>query len=350
MRGTVRKKSTSQKKFKLGLICLIVIISFIGLGKLFSFITDLKKPIDHSTSKTRSWDSKTNLNGVVISSVVQLFSVNPQEKKLIILTLPDETYMDLPFGFGKYPTRSIYGLGQNESPPMGGRLIQETLKATLGMPIDGYIYLEDGWADKSFSQAISEIEQNPFKALSFISSVQSDFSTLELYRLLMLVRQVRSDNISVLDLAQSSITKSLLLPDGTRGYGIDPSKSDLLIQDEAKDVRLADEVLSVGIINATTHPKLAEGVARIITNMGGRVTFTSTLETKLESSIVMGKDSYTKTRLAQIFSPECANVAKPWFGLMQKSKCAINDPEVESSRADVTVVLGEDYYKTFNNK
>ncbi len=342
--------NTKQKRIRLGVICLVIILLFITLGKLFAMITTFRQPIDRSANKVKIWDGSTNINGVVVGGLTQVFSFNPQEKKLTVLTLPDETYLDLPFGFGKYPTRSIYELGQNETPNIGGRLLEETIKATLGMPIDGYIVLKGDFEGMSFTEVLERIDKNPFASISLLSSVESDFTKTEIFRLAWMLRRVRSDNQNVVNLADSSITKSLLLADGTRGYGIEQSKLDILIQLEAKDSRVTDEVLSVGIINATDHPKLAESASRIITNMGGRVTFTTSSEKSYEESFVVGRDSYTKTRMSQIFAPRCLVSKKKLFGLMQKSGCDINDPEIVSSRSDVTIVLGEDYFQKSNNK
>ena len=70
--------------------------------------------------------------------------------------------------------------------------------------------------------------------------------------------------------------------------------------------------------------------ARIITNLGGNVIIVSNGQTNLKNTKVTGVKSKTLDRLKQIF--EISGKIDP------------NMEELTSSRADINVFLGEDYF------
>ena len=69
---------------------------------------------------------------------VSLLSVNPQEKKVTIIDLPQNLYLEATGGFGKWQLRSIYDLGESQSIG-GGQLLKDTLTNFFGLPIDGFL-------------------------------------------------------------------------------------------------------------------------------------------------------------------------------------------------------------------
>ena len=98
---------------------------------------------------------------------------------------------------------------------------------------------------------------------------------------------------------KSDITKWLLLPDGSRVTALDQAKLGQFETNRFEDNSVRDEALSVGIYNATDYPGLAEKVARIITNMGGRVIFTLNSPEKKDKSTILGKKGIYNKLLCQ---------------------------------------------------
>lgn len=331
------RKTRFQKNIFLALLALSSIVVIIIFGKVSNFFTSLNRPITKDTqyNKSQSWDGQSNINIVIKLDTINVLSYNPHTQEIIILKIPDEVNLNLALGFGTYPTRSIYKLGESEPVPIGPRLLKETMSQTLGIPIDNYIFVNDQTLSE-VEKLIAGIRQNPFIAISLISQSKTDLTPIEYLNFVIKLRGVRADKIKGVDLKNSSITSSLLLQDGSRALSFNLVKLDRLIQDEFTDSRINDESLSVAILNGTDHPRLAENAARLITNMGGRIVFTSNSQSKFIKGYVLGESSYTKDRLSQIFTT-CR-------------QCDINNPEVMSSRSQITVILGEDYYQRLNKR
>ena len=126
MRKTAQKKKVFRRKSSPGvssrtkwgvaaLAFLLCIILFSKIGNLFGS--------GDPSSKNYTWDGNSTLNLVVKSDQIYVASYNPTESSFTLMKVPDETYAEVPLGFGRWPVRSVYDLGQAENPPMGPRLL-----------------------------------------------------------------------------------------------------------------------------------------------------------------------------------------------------------------------------------
>lgn len=288
------------------------------------------------------WNGKSTLNLVVKSDNIYIASFNPQDSSFTVLKVPDETYANVPLGFGRWPMRSVYDLGQAEKPPIGARLLKDTASMLFGVPVDGVI-LTSG----NFEVMAESARKNPLGIIGVIRDSKSDLNILESIRFWWGVRGVRFDRFKSADLESSDLTSWVLLSDGSRGLELDRLKLDQFIQSRFEDYKLKEEGFGIGILNATEHSGLAEKAARAVTNIGGRVIFTGNLEERLQDSFVLGKSGYTQTRLAQVFAPTCIQTSWP-LGFFRSGGCSLNGDSFNLSRAEVTVVLGEDYFLRYN--
>lgn len=314
--------SQSQKRTRLGIAALVFVVLVVLIGQFFSFVTRF------TASKNYQWTGQSTINIVVRTDQIYALSYNPIDAHITILQIPEDTYMTIPGGYGRWPIRSVYDLGQGEKTPRGVELLKQTVAFNFGIPIDGYLSFS---SDVPLEMTIQNLRKNPFLSFQFIRQGQTDLSRLELSRLVWGWWGVRQDKIETVNMGQSNVTQSVLLPDGSRALALDQIKMDNLIKEQFEDVSLSYEGLTIGIYNGTEHPGLADRVSRIITNMGGRVVFTSNTETPSPKSFVLGGENYTHTRLSQVF--------------------ATGDPQplnIDSSRADVIVVLGEDANARFS--
>lgn len=331
--------SHTKQRIKIAILVLGLIVTLVFLGRINAIFKSLAAPIQGKEvvtilKKQYQWDGQSTINLVVRGKKVYALSYSPTAKEITILAIPDDTYLEVPLDFGSWPTRSVYGLGQTDQRTTGPQLLRQTLQLTLGVPMDGYLSLAGSLADQPFDQVVEKVRKNPIQTINLIRQSSTDLSLWELSRLLWQWWGIRNDQIKIVDLGQSQITQSILLSDSSRALGIDQTRLDQLIQNQFGDQRLNYEGLNVGIYNATDHSGLADRSSRIITNMGGRVVFTANSPQKLPKSLVLGKDSYTKTRLTQVFAPNCL--------VIKNCQSAVPNIDIDTTRADVILFIGED--------
>lgn len=342
-----QKKEKNKKSVKLGFISLGVLILLLIFGKSYSSMTSLYKPFSNEigTQKNSYWDGNSSVNLVFASQKsndltdISVVNFQPKTKKVQVLHLSKDIYSDLPKGYGSWRIDSIYKLGQEEKEKTGAQLLKLSISRILGLPIDGIIIYSD--SEQKLENSIIGWRKNPFSVLSFVSSAKTDLLPAELFSFIWSVSKVRNDLVLPLDLAQSNITESKLLPDSSRVLGLNAVRLDTFIRDNMSDTDMADENTSVAIFNATNHQGLAQLASRMVANLGASVVIVSNTEQIQEHSMVIIDNSpgqtstpFSEKKLKQIFAPDCI-----------KNPCRSNDPKVLSSRAKINIILGEDYYK-----
>lgn len=359
-----RKKSSGWKKYQsstqtnrrlvLGLLALALLIAIILTGKFLGFVGSLGRPLapDGVNAKVYQWDGGTRVTLAVKADRLYLLSLDPGKRSLQLIKIPDETYLNLPFGFGSWPARSVYGLGQAEKAPMGAKLVMETLRTNFNLPVDGYLILSGDLADRPLEASLESVRKNPLQSFVLISRSKTDLTFWEYLRFLFAIRNVRADKMQVLDLGQSSLTSWILLADGSRVLGFDPLKLGLFFQNRLSDTKLSEEGLSVGVFNTTDRPGLAEKVARLVSNMGGRVVITGNYPEKFSGSFIVGKDSYTKSRFTEVFTPDCLGKGFNLADMLSRKSgsCIPEKFNTDSLRADVNIMIGEDYFVRYNTR
>lgn len=339
------------KQLKLAFLALGVLILLLILARFVNFLIGLNKPMsaELKTERKYSWDGRTSFNLAVAKingDLTQLAVLNyhPTDQKAVILNISEDTYFDLPKGYGEWKVGSIYKLGQEEQTPIGGELLKLSLSKLLGLPVDGIIIYKDK-SNKSPEALVNGWRKNLLSMANFIYSSKTDLTPLEAFKLLKAVSEVRADKLISLDFERSSVTDSRLLADSSRVLGVNKVKLDTFIRENMSDGGMTSEGLSVAIYNATDHPGLAQDVARVITNLGGDVVITSTAREHESVTFVTvdpGVDknsSPTFKRITEVFAPQCLKI-----------DCKSADPKIVNSRAQINIVLGEDYYNTWHKR
>lgn len=345
-----KKYKSNGQEIKLALIALAILFLIILFGKSVNLITQLSQPFNLSDAEKRQYelDSQTTTNIVFASlknpsnPALFLVSLNPKEQQATILHISNDIYAELPKDLGSWRIGSVYQLGQENSPSNGVALLKISISKLVGLPIDGII-IKDDLADKKLSDVVQDLRRNPLVNFNFLTSIKSDLNLIETIKFMTSLSSIRGDKITSLDLAQSSITESKLLPDSTRVLGVDAIKLDTFIRDSMPDPNIVDESKTIAIYNATHHPGLAGEAARFVTNLGGNVVIVQTLSMLQEKSTVYLPDStqsgLTSLRLSQFFAPQC--IAK---------NCPFPDPKIQNSRAQINIVLGEDFYAKWHKR
>lgn len=329
-----QSKNKTRKRTRLALIFLGLILLLIILGNLVKFYQTLFSPwkLSSQTNRNYIWEGEFNLNLVLISSSISVFTYNPQDKKIVILEIPSETYVEVPGGFGKWQLRAVYGLGQQEG--RGGILLKNTLSNFLGLPFDGFLELRGPVREKKASEILNILRSNHLGSFELLKYLQTDLTLFELLRFKLALAQVRFDKIESRNLLDTRVLDKSKLADGTEIFLTDPVKLDSILL-EFIDPKLVSEGKSIAIFNATSHPQLAQKAARIITNLGGNVIITGNYSRNLKKTVLFGEQSKTLKKLLQVFVLDCPN----------KKNCDKIDSEKEdqSSRAQINLFLGEDY-------
>lgn len=302
-------------KTKLGILVLSLIIFLLLVGQMVNTGRSFFKPWNASKiTKNYNWDGRFNINLVLKAKEVAVLTLNPTEKQAIIINFPDNTLVDVANGFGQWEIRSVYNLG-------GWGLLEQTISDFLGIPIDGFI---------GYEGSITKI--NPVDLIQM--NIQSSLTPVELIRLKFYLAQVRFDKIKNIDLGKRSVLDLRELNDSTTVYIADPIKIDSVLTFFV-DPTIKNEHMTIAVFNATDYPQLAQKAARLITSLGGNVIITANAQRNYLKTQVVGEKSATLTRLQQIFD----------LGCRIDPKCDKIGPGVEEERAQINVILGEDFYK-----
>ena len=334
--------NSSNKKIAWALYALGFLGLSILLAKVFTFFNLLIAPITPSLNsvKTYFWDGKYTINLVFKGQKISILSYSPQERKVTILKIPGDALIYVPKGFGEWQVGSIFDLGLTAKPQIGAQLLKLSVEKLLGLPIDGFVKLDGKLGEIELEDLVQSLRKNPLSLSFSINRIQSDLTGTELVNLVKSITYVRDDKLLILDLGDSSITESKLLQDQTRVLGIDTIALDLFIRKKISDPLISGDDAPVAVFNTTSHPGLANMVARVITNMGGSVAMIGNTEDSLKETKVVLNDEDTKNatfvRLTQLLAPLCL-----------KNKCTSNESKVNQSRAKINVLIGEDFYQKY---
>ncbi len=328
---------------KLALIALGLLLGVLFIGKVLFYISRVFNPLNPELNikKQYSWDGKSAINLSFKSpDSTGILNYDPSREKTVILNIPQDTFIEVPRGFGSWAIGSVYDLGQEENPPLGALLLKDSVSKLVGLPVDGIIIAETNVKYKSLSELIFGWRESPFNFLSFFNSFKTSLSPIESVRLYQALSKVRSDRIISLDLGETDITKSKLLGDSSRVLGFDGVNLDLFVRENMSDEKIIKEALTVGIYNGTSHPGLAQEVARIITNLGGDPVIITNNEVSTDKTLILGDvNSQTYRRFAQAFAPHCLT-----------EECKLGDNKLENERSDLSIIIGEDYFRRFHQR
>lgn len=330
--ATKIKKKTKLAFLVLGLILTLIVVSWI-VHLTQTLFSPWRSP-NIGQTKSYLWTNQYRLNLVVIGHPILVLSDNPQGKEVTILTIPDETFIDVSGGFGMWQARAIYDLGHSFA-KNGDLLVKDSIESFLGIPIDGFLHF-GGKGDKDAFALLEDVRKNPLSGLELLSKMRTNLTPWELINLKLSLMQVRFDKVKRLDLLNLNVLEKEFLHDGTQVLISDPIRLDSVLSDFVEPA-FQRERLTIAVFNGTDHPQLAQKAKRLITNLGGNVIITATSEKKIEKTYVFGEKSKTFKRLTQIFQ-RCNSDNSC-------GKINLNDLGLDSSRAQINVVLGEDFFK-----
>lgn len=323
------KKVQSKRKIKqnsklailvLGLIALLIVFS-----QIFRFTKTLLSPWNISGSqKTYTWNGQFNINLLLRSKGVALVSYNPTDQKIIIVDIPDQTYLEAASGFGKWQLGSLFDLG-------GDKLLRESMSDFLAQPIDGFLDFSGPFKSKSAKEIVDLIKASP-GPVNILSNLKTDLTLMELVRLKFGLGGVRFDKLTEINLQNINVLTKDHLLDGTKILVADPNILDAALA-TLSDPKIKNEHKNIALFNATEKPGLAQKWARLLTNMGGDVIITSNAKKKVDKTIVTGEKSDTLVRLQQVFNSKCVD---------DNCDKIQADEDIASSRGQISIKLAPD--------
>lgn len=323
----VQSRKKQSRRTKLALFVLALVVGILIMSWVIQFTQHLFSPFDTvNQQRNYVWNGEFNINLLVRTKQIALLSYNPKEGKITIIKVPDELFLDVPFGFGKWQLRAVYELGQAQKEIGGNRLLEDTLTSFFAVPVDGFLDFSSLRSAESASGIVEIFRRNPFSGLNLLSSLKTNLTVWELLRLKIGLSSVRFDKVKVLDLVDLGVLERGNLPDGTQVLTTDPVRLDSVLSDLADPV-IVSEHKTIAVSNATNKLQLAGKWARLITNLGGNVIITNNAKERLEKTKVWGEKSLTLKRIAQIFG----------YGTISSS-----NEDVASFRAQINILLGED--------
>lgn len=318
----IQSKKQIAKKTKWALLVLAAILGLLIASQTVKFTKNLFSPWQLSrTQRNFNWNAEFNINILIKAKQISFLSFSPQNQKITIIDIPDNTYIETARGFGYWIASSIYDLG-------GSQLLKETMENLFGLPIDGFLLFSGQYSQSQAVSIVSEIRTNPFSIISMLPSIKTDLTPFELIRLKLGFNSVRFDKVKQINLEKADVLLKSELLDGTEVLILDTVRLDSILTDMI-DPSIQTEHKTIAIFNSTDHPLLAQKAARLITNIGGEVIITSNSQNKFQTTHVTGEKSKTLDRLKQIFGAGDTIDA--------------SDEDLVSSRAQINIFLGEDY-------
>lgn len=294
------------------------------------------------TFKNSRWDGKHEVNFVVQTEDVTIFSFNPQKRFLNILKIPADTYIPVAKGYGEFKIKNIYKLGQMEKIG-GGELLNRSIQRFFAIPIDGWIklknYTSQSRSDNTSSYNLENNNLLPVFLLIIKRQAETNLSWWDLSRLFWQTKNLNIDQINKVDLEKTSFISKETLGDGSQVFKFEITNVDDLTIRLFSDEEVLKEDLQVIVLNGTDHQGLAKDMARVVKNLGAELIGVKDYNKKIDQSQIFCQSrsqttSYTVHRIARSFAMKI----NPDFTSGEK----LNDQEV-----DLTIILGEDFWQKF---
>jgi len=310
------KNGKVKRKFRLVKVWLLAFALLISLGLGFKAWLSFRH---------RVWDGKSRLNIALAGEKTYLLGLDPVDSEIILIEIPSETQIEVAFGLGSYPIDSVFELSRLEKKE--GILLAQTLENNLAIPVKAWI---DYQKEIDFHQPRNLFLQLIYSSLK--GEAKTNLTNWDRLQLLYTIKNVSVFRSNSYNLSNLNLLEEVELPDKNKGLRIEPERIDAFIQSHFQERRLREENLTIEVINTTQFPGLAERGARLLNNLGVEVVGVNNQEEKINRCQLIGeeklKNNYSAKFIRQIFD------------------CQWKDSQ-EEGRADLILILGEDYRKKF---
>lgn len=340
---TAQKKAKLQRKVSFAILTLGLILGLILISQVVKVVHTLFSPLNEADERSYHWDSTFNLNLVLLTKPLSLLSYNPTERTVKVIEIPDETYLEVPDGYGSWRVGTIYQLGLVDSPPKGAKLLKDSLGNFFALPVDGFLEVNVKGVSRA-KDVVDLLRGNPWSSVAELTNLKTDLTPVELARFNLGLRGVRFDKIYTFNLKDLGLLSDGTLADGTKILVGDPTKIDGLIAKNFTEGKIVNEAATIGVFNTTSKPGLAGKSAELISHLGGNVIIQTSIDENFGKTTVFGDKlyPYTTKRLKQIFDGNCKTEKDcAILGVstrLASERAAFLD---DFSRAQVNLILGQ---------
>jgi len=276
----------------------------------------------------RVWKGSSRVVIALSGDSLNVLSLDPKTESGVLMMIPDEMMINAALGFGKYKAGSIAGLDIQEK--QDGNLIKLSVSKHMGILVDGLI------RHSKDVQSKTDIERMLVRqiGLKSVGSNSSDLSMWDLIRVWWNLIRLRDVSVELISLDQILGYETLKLPDGSMVLDISYEYLDQLSREYLIDEVIANNDITVGVINTTGRVGLGRLVARILSNSGFHVVFVETDDLVLmESNLLVNDKSLSSLEIMD--------------RLEKLLEAEVFIEEVRDSRAQVIVKLGKDIEEVF---
>lgn len=269
--------------------------------------------------RTKLWHSDERL--VVVyptsSGLVEVSVLDPVTNKIIDLSLPGNTEIQLARNLGEWKVSSVWELGENEG--LDGQLLADSITKSLKLPVDG-------WIDTSGEDLVKGNIFESFKSL--FSTRKTNLSFGDRLRIFTFIPNVKPSQRTSLDLAQELWLKPSFSADGEEIYKLQRgAPSYVLAEFSLRSIELNGSLI---LIKDATNKGKGQEIGEILETMGLKVTAVE------RSDGLSDKD-------CKLQGAKKANLA-----VVKKVANVFNcSYEIVSSQETLTISLGEDFAKRF---
>ena len=219
-----------------------------------------------------------------------------------ILSLPENLKVMATRGFGEYELGKVFPLGELEG--KGSVLLRETLQEVLHAPVFGFF--QDSSVSSFTPNLISKVVQN-----AIFKRSRSDLSRDDLLFLYLKTRRLDKTKVKMISL-----------------------ESDL--GEVFKDRKIREESLAFEVLNATDHLGFAQASASLLDRCGGRIVRISDASQKQPKCEILASSSALSSYTVN------------WLKLIYP--CEIKELINDTGRVDISLILGEEYWKKWSEK
>ena len=268
-------------------------IGFIGLTAALIFGSWLIRGV-----KASQWDGQGQFAFVIQAEEIRVKIIIPNQKKLIILIIPDNTMVKVGFGFGEYRLNKIYELGKlaNQADKVLTRTVQELLGIGIkGWQVGGKSNLS--WWDKIRLRWLEALTVNQTETI---------------------------------ELKNNAAWQSEHLSDGSLVYRVNQVWLDELVHREIFDQEVSQEGLTVAVLNASGVDGVANNISRLISNLGIELRLVGNLANQDQSEVVINQKNLQETK-----------TLKKIINSLGIDRVRVGD--ILEQRSDIVVIIGRDY-------
>jgi len=276
------------------------------------------------TNRQSVWDGEHNFNFVVRGERVYIFSYQPADEVLNIISLPSDLFLPVAKGYGNYKLENIPQLGELEKME-AGELLRMSLQNFLAVPIDGFIFFNNCRP--------GEIEDQKFSLCLIGQKCRTNLSWWDLLRFKFRQNRLKLNQIRTLAIEEECLLKKEKLADGSEIFSLETSLIDDFSQRYFSEKDILTAGLKITVANESSAVGLAKKAGRLLKNIGAEIVINEkTDQHSLQSLLYYREKAYQKSysfqKMVQVFGV----------------KETIFDPQM---RADLNLVLGEDFSQFF---